>query len=377
MHIGIIGCGQLARLMALAGKPMGFQFSFVAIGNESTSCVEELGHIVQWHDKISASELLQALGNPDVITVEREDVDVSLLVQLAIKVKVHPSPKSVATCQNRLLEKLALSKLKIPSTPWLSATNSDTVKEAVELFKFPLVIKSLEQGYDGKNQWQPHNQLQLDELLQHSKAIDWIIEPKIDFIKETSLIGVRSSNGETTFYPLTENYHEKGILRTSVAPDNSINDEMFNAIKDNLERLLNDWQYVGVMAMELFILPDGFVVNELAPRVHNSGHWTDQSNITSQFENHLRAILGMPIGCTEFHGFAGMINILGTESNQSMAEPIEGKLHLYNKSHKQNRKLGHINFSDSSRNKLLNTLSKVERDLYQVNFFEKKNTCSS
>lgn len=364
MHIGIIGCGQLARLMALAGKSMGIRFSFVAIGDESTSCVEELGPVIQWHENISTSGLLQAMGHPEVITVEREDVDAHLLLELSMKVKVHPSPESVATCQNRLKEKLALNKLKIPSTPWFSVTNRDTLERAIELFNFPIVIKSLEQGYDGKNQWQIHDQKQLDQLLENTTTINWIVEPKIDFIKETSLIGVRSATGEIKFYPLTENHHENGILRASIAPDDHIDESVKREIEESLTQLFHKWQYVGVMAMELFILPDGFVVNELAPRVHNSGHWTDNSMLTSQFENHIRAILGMAIGSTELNGFAGMVNILGTDANESFEVPSEGKLHMYNKTHKPNRKLGHINLSDNSRHNLLNKLNKTENAIY-------------
>lgn len=377
MHIGIIGCGQLARLMALAGKPMGVRFSFVAIGDESTSCVEELGPIIQWQESISANGLLQAMGHPDVITVEREDVDAHLLLELSMKVKVHPSPESVATCQNRLKEKLALTKLNIPSTPWLSVTNQDTLERAVELFNFPIIIKSLEQGYDGKNQWQIHHQQQLDELLESSTQINWIVEPKIDFIKEASLIGVRSTTGEIKFYPLTENHHEDGILRASIAPEINIDDSVRHEIEENLAHLFQKWQYVGVMAMELFILPDGFVVNELAPRVHNSGHWTDNSMLTSQFENHIRAILGMAIGSTEFSGFAGMINILGTDTNQAFDAPADGKLHMYNKTYKPNRKLGHINLSDSSRKKLLSKLNQTEKTIYLSSRFDPKSVSYS
>ncbi len=390
MHVAIIGCGQLARLLAQAGKDLGITTSFIALENESIQCVKGLGRVVHWHRPMSIQGLLDALDNPDVITVERENVDVRLMLELSMHVKVYPSPECVATCKNRLKEKLALSKLNIAATPWLLVDSAESVKNAVHTFGLPVVIKALEDGYDGKNQWHIKTRAQLHRLLKESSKINWIVEPKIDFIKEVSLIGVRSNTGECKFYPLTENRHQKGILRSSIAPDNSIDANLLKLIEDDLQKLFNHWQYVGVMAMELFIVQDGFYVNELAPRVHNSGHWTvnrqgaTKQTVTSQFENHLRAILGMPLGLTDISGFAGMVNILGskeihqsnlynddliidqsehTQSKESRKISI-GEVFMYNKTPKPNRKLGHVNLLDDDRQRLVRKIEQMEVDIY-------------
>lgn len=381
MHVAIIGCGQLARLLAIAGKTIGIKTSFIALDNESTQCVKDLGRIVHWHRPMNIEGLLLALGNPDVVTVERENVDIKLMLEISMHTRVYPSPESVSMCKNRLKEKLALSKLNIAATPWLSVNNAESANKAVDTFGFPVVIKSLEEGYDGKNQWQLKTQLELEQLLEQSDKIDWIVEPKIDFIKEVSLIGVRSNNGECKFYPLTENQHERGILRKSIAPDQSIEPKILKKIEKDLKKLFEQWQYVGVMAMELFIVRDGYYVNELAPRVHNSGHWTANQSITSQFENHLRAIFGMPLGRTDFSGFAGMVNILGHANQQDVltssqffefdnVDTIEqrkftaGEVFMYNKTPKLDRKLGHVNLLDSSRRRLLKKMNQTEQDIY-------------
>ena len=390
MHVAIIGCGQLARLLAQAGKNLGIKTSFIALENESTQCVRGLGRIVHWHRLMSIQGLLAALDNPDVVTVERENVDVRLMLELSMHVKVYPSPECVATCKNRLKEKLALSKLNIAATPWLSVDSVESVKSAVNTFGLPVVIKALEDGYDGKNQWHIKTRSQLNKLLNEHNKINWIVEPKIDFIKEVSLIGARSNSGEYKFYPLTENRHQKGILRSSIAPDHSVDEKLLKLIENDLRKLFNHWQYVGVMAMELFIVQDGFYVNELAPRVHNSGHWTGniqwtgEQNVTSQFENHLRAILGLPLGLTDFKGFAGMVNILGSkeihQANLQMdhsafeatdqKDSVEtrklasGEVFMYNKTPRPNRKLGHVNLLDQDRQSLMRRIKQTEMEIY-------------
>lgn len=398
MHVAILGCGQLARLLAQAGKNLGIKTSFIALENESTQCVRDLGRIVHWHRPMSVDGLLDALDHPDVVTVERENVDVRLMLELSMHVKVYPSPESVASCKNRLKEKLALSKLNIAATPWLSVDSVESVKNAVYTFGLPVVIKALEDGYDGKNQWHIKTRAQLHKLLNESTHINWIVEPKIDFTKEVSLIGVRSSTGECKFYPLTENHHQKGILRSSIAPDHSVDAKLLKQIEGDLQKLFNQWQYVGVMAMELFIVHDGFYVNELAPRVHNSGHWTgnhssaDKQGFTSQFENHLRAILGLPLGMTEFNGFAGMVNILGNkeihqtniqtdysspelsnrDSSAETSKLATGEVFMYNKTPKPNRKLGHVNLLDQDRQSLVKRIEQTEVEIYGLSLLNGK-----
>ena len=364
MHITILGCGQLARLMALAGKPMNIEFTFVAIDNESTRCVDKLGKVVHWSKPVSVSSLLQALGETDVVTVERENIDVSLLLELSMHVNVFPRPESVAVCQNRIKEKTALSQLNIASTPWLAVTDAANLLDAAKYFDYPLVFKSTEEGYDGKNQARFANEQELTNFAEENGNIKGIVEPMIDFETEVSLIGVRSVSGEIKFYPLTENHHVGGILRTSLAPADFIPQEWLDNVQQNMTSLLEKWQYVGVFTMELFVTKDGIMVNELAPRIHNSGHWTENGAVTSQFENHLRAILDLPLGSTTSQGYAAMINILGTESENKNFDLPATNIHLYNKMYRPGRKLGHINLNDPQRNSLLNKVKLIEQMIY-------------
>ncbi|WP_196139775.1 5-(carboxyamino)imidazole ribonucleotide synthase [Aliikangiella sp. G2MR2-5] len=361
MHVAILGCGQLARLMAEAGEKLDIRFTFVSIENESSDCVNHLGKVVHWHKGMSGEALLQVIGNPDVITVERESIDTRLLFELSMSCPVSPSPEVIATCQHRLKEKQGLTKLNIPVTPWQLVSDRESLFEAVEKFGFPLIIKACENGYDGKNQWHLKNAQHLDLLIKEHEPKDWIAEPYINFIKEASLIGVRSACGEVQFYPVTENFHESGILKHSIAPLEEVPERQILAMQKSLNKLMSAWQYVGVMTMEMFLTDEGFMVNELAPRVHNSGHWTKDSDVTCQFENHLRAILGKPLGKTESPSYKGMINLLGKGDEFPNISLPDGSLYLYGKKPRAGRKLGHINMVDSNRQSLIRRMSQLER----------------
>ncbi|MCW8879097.1 MAG: 5-(carboxyamino)imidazole ribonucleotide synthase [Kangiellaceae bacterium] len=363
MHVVILGCGQLARLLAESGEQLNLDFTFVAIEDESVDCVKHLGPIVHWRKGISAEALLQATGMPDVVTVERESIDTKLLYELSLLCQVSPSPEIVATCQHRLKEKMGLSKLDIPMTPWFPVSDNKSLYEAVKMCGYPLIIKAFENGYDGKNQWHINNSEELEELVKEVDPKDWIIEPKINFITEASLIGVRSLDGEIRFYPVTENHHESGILKRSIAPLENIADSEVKKIQKSLKKLMESWQYVGVMTMELFLTKDGFMVNELAPRVHNSGHWTKNSDVTCQFENHLRAILGKPLGETNSPYYNGMINLLGKGTKLPKIDLPDGEIYLYGKLPRAGRKLGHINMFDSDRTNLIRRMSNAEEIL--------------
>ncbi|TQV84334.1 5-(carboxyamino)imidazole ribonucleotide synthase [Aliikangiella coralliicola] len=371
MHITILGCGQLARLMALAGKKMAIDFTFVAIDNESTRCVDKLAKIVHWSKHVSTTSLLQAIGETDVVTVEREDIDIRLLLDLSMRVNVFPRPESVAICQNRIKEKIALSQLNIASTPWFAVTDTTGLFEAAKYLNYPFIIKSAEHGYDGKNQARIKDENALNEYIDNfiepNEKIKAIAEPIVEFDTEVSLIGVRALSGEVKFYPLTENHHVGGILRRSMAPADFIPEDWLQNVKRNMTSLLEKWQYVGVLTMELFVTKDGIMVNELAPRIHNSGHWTDEGSVTSQFENHIRAISGLSLGSTMSKGYSAMVNILGTESESAAINLPETSVHLYNKMDKPGRKLGHINLSDPQRNSLLNKVKLVEQTIYSGN----------
>lgn len=338
MHVAIIGCGQLSRMMALAGIPMGFNFSFIADPGEDTRCVDHLGNVVTWEPNESAEALYERLGRPDRVTVEKEQVDVSKLETLQPHCPVHPNPKAFSACQHRHREKQLLHSLDIPCAPYSYGQPSDSD------VPLPVVVKSCSEGYDGKNQWVLKSQEDVDAFGQTAEEDNYIVEQFIPFEREVSQVSVRGADGEIIHYPLAENRHEKGILIESIVPAPSVSEELSSAARDYMSRIMEALDYVGVMAMECFVVSDNrLLVNELAPRVHNSGHWSQSGSATSQFENHMRAICELPLGSTQNFGVTGMINLIGTEAPPVDALVAESHMHWYGKTVRIGRKLGHVN----------------------------------
>jgi len=344
MRIAIIGCGQLSRMLALAGLPLGIQFSFIQDDiSQSRECVEGLGIIKASPKKIEESSIKQLyldLGEPDCITVEKEQVDLALLQALAGFCAIYPSIAAIKACQHRGEEKQLLANLAIPTSPYFY---NSSAQEALQILGSPVMVKSCTEGYDGKNQWLIKN-LADAEQFDRLKVQDYIIEAFIKFDKEVSLISVRSQSGQIDHYSLTDNEHERGILKRSIAPAMDMSDTIKRQAEHYMEMLLNKLHYVGVMAIEFFVVDHQLMVNELAPRVHNSGHWTQLGSITCQFENHIRALAGLCLGSTEQIAAAGMVNLIGTEQPPFDRLTGNSKLYWYNKTVKAGRKLGHINF---------------------------------
>lgn len=380
IRIAVIGGGQLARMMALDGLRLGIQFSFLVEPDESTQCIDGLGEKVVWDlggllnnpDESAFRELFEALGRPQVVTVEKEAVPVGILRGLLPLTQVYPGPDAVYQTQHRAREKQLLSRLAIPTANFKVASTLGEVREAYEAFGLPLFIKTVESGYDGKNQWQLHSLADLESFERENPTGPWVVEQHVRFDREASLIGVRSASGETAFYPLTENLHRKGILIRSLAPAPKLSAETENNARDYMERLFKEMNYVGVLAMECFVCGDDLLVNELAPRVHNSGHWTMDAGICSQFENHLRAIVDWPLGNAQPQGPKGMVNILGSrdvakhQPRQPGSSWLSGNstFHWYNKTDRPGRKLGHINFAHDDLQTLQEQLAAQDEQLY-------------
>lgn len=349
MRIAIVGCGQLSRMLALAGLPLGIQFSFINdTGEKKTDCVDGLGIVVSlspnWLEAQDMNALYHALGKPDCITVEKEQVDVKLLTALQAYCDVFPNPEAIIACQHRYREKQLLEKLSIPTSPFVYSISA---KKALDTIQLPMVVKSCSDGYDGKNQWV----LKTLEDIQHFDSLniqDYIIEAWIAFEREVSLVSVRAKNGDIQHYALTENTHENGILKQSIAPAVDENNSLTDKAHAYMESLLTTLDYVGVMAMECFVIDGELMINELAPRVHNSGHWTQIGSLSCQFENHVRALAGLVLGSTKSLGCIGMINLIGTEKPPLDLLSALSQLHWYNKSVKPQRKLGHVNFFDTT-----------------------------
>lgn len=350
MRIAIVGCGQLSRMLALAGLPLGIQFSFIQDDiSQNRDCVEGLGIIQKSPIKLADSsgydvqaitQLYQDLGAPDCITVEKEQVNPVLLQALALFCPIYPSVEAIKACQHRGQEKQLLAKLNIPTSPYFY---NQSALQAVKILGYPVMVKSCTEGYDGKNQWLIKNQADAEQFDQLG-ANDVIIEAFVAFDKEVSLVSVRNKSGQIEHYSLTDNHHEQGILKHSIAPAVNISDATLLQAQSYMESLLTELDYVGVMAMECFVIGEELMINELAPRVHNSGHWTQLGSITCQFENHIRALAGLNIGNTKQIAVAGMLNLIGTEQPPFDALTKNSKLYWYNKAVKAQRKLGHINF---------------------------------
>jgi 5-(carboxyamino)imidazole ribonucleotide synthase len=284
--------------------------------------------------------------------------------QLETYCTVRPSAASIAQCKSRIKEKQLLASLQIPCAPF---TYQVDVTQSAATLGLPMVIKSLNEGYDGKNQWVVNDTL---NSLAGSDSLgdnfgDHLIEQWIPFDKEVSLIGARDHDGDIRFYPLTENVHRNGILIRSTAPAKDITPEMQAAAQQYMRRLLEAENYVGVLAMELFVVGDQLLVNELAPRVHNSGHWTQMGATTCQFENHIRAVAGLPLGATTLTSKTGMLNLLGVAAPPMKTLSASSSLHWYNKPAKPNRKLGHINFTAADYASLDQQVDLAESYLYQ------------
>lgn len=360
MHIAIYGSGQLARMMALAGWQYAWRFSFIADAGEDTRCVDGLGKVVTRNDQWSAEELYQQLDKPDVITVEKEMVDTTLLAELQSHCPVHPSPQAVYLCQNRRREKQFLRDLQLPTAPWQSATSIIEIEHAAKALGYPFIIKTDEAGYDGKNQWRINQREDLVRFMEHYQDIELTIEGFVSFQREVSLIAARSTTGEKVFYPLTENHHVNGILQTCVAPAPDTGQPLQAQAQAMIEKLLDHLDYVGVLSMECFVTEQGLLINELAPRVHNSGHWTQRLPGASQFENHIRAISGLSLGSTGLDGCYGMINILNPLDEKTVA-PFFGphsEVHHYDKAPREWRKLGHINLQYADHTTLIEAMDK-------------------
>ena len=380
MRISIMGCGQLSRMLALAGWPMGFEFSFLAEKGEGTQCISGLGDIVTIADGMSAKEMYQALGQPDVITIEREAVDVALLKELKAFCPVYPDPDIALKIQNRHREKTLVHEAGIATSPWARIQNEESIQAAIDsIGGLPVVVKSTEDGYDGHNQWvidtaeqieafEADRQLILKGESKHKHAVlEWIVEQKIPFEREISVIGARNVDGSIACYVPGENVHKGGILITSLVPAPQLSEALQEKASRYISTLLEKSNYVGVLAVELFVVGDELIVNELAPRVHNSGHWTMDGADTSQFENHVRAIANLPLGETDHHGVVGMYNLLGKELSDDTSAPTqlvqsERFLHWYGKTSRPGRKLGHVNVLADDEQALNQRLADIERE---------------
>ena len=365
--VGILGGGQLGRMMALAGYPLGLRFR--VLDTYDAAPAGEMAELVVGASFDERAALARFADGLTAATYEFENVPVDAARFLAERVPVYPPPAALEASQDRLTEKTFFQSLGIPTPGFQAVDSRETLDAALHALGTPAVLKTRRLGYDGKGQRvirQPSEAEAAWDALQGGpagaggKPAPLILEAFVPFDREVSLIGARGRDGGAAFYPLIENYHHDGILRRSIAPAPATSSltQSPAALQAQAEaygrRALEALDYVGVLAIELFQVGDGLLANEMAPRVHNSGHWTIEGAETSQFENHLRAVLGLPLGATAPRGHAVMLNLIGgiPERAAMLALP-NAHVHLYGKAPRPGRKVGHVTLRGDDRDTVL------------------------
>ena len=367
MSIGILGGGQLGYMLALAGYPLGLRFRFLDPSPEAP-----VGRIAprvtgDFSDRAALEKFAHGL---EVVTYEFENVPVDAVHFLAKKVSVFPPPGALEAAQDRLREKQLFEKLGIPTTEFASVPAASDLDAALKKVGLPAVLKTRRMGYDGKGQWILKSQEDVRIAKEGLPRQPFIAERFVPFTREISVLAVRGKAGETAFYPLVENHHRKGILRLSLAPAPSVSPQIQRAAEEAARMVLESLNYVGVLAIEFFEHNGQLLANEMAPRVHNSGHWTIEGAVTSQFENHLRAINGFPLGSTTAIGSSAMINLIGEVPQPAKVLAIpSAHLHLYGKEPREGRKLGHVTLRAPSFDQLTNRFASLPA------FFQRPDFC--
>jgi 5-(carboxyamino)imidazole ribonucleotide synthase len=340
MTVGILGGGQLGYMLALAGYPLGLHFRFLDPSPEAP-----VGRIANRVTADFSDE--QALGKfshgLEVVTYEFENVPVAAAKFLAERVPVYPPPAALEEAQERLREKRLFRRLEIPTTEFAEVAKREDLDAAVKQVGLPAMLKTCRMGYDGKGQWLLRTAEDAEKARLELPDVPLILEKFVPFTRELSILGVRGRSGEIAFYPLIENHHRGGILRLSLAPAPNLPANLQQEAEYAAGKVLEDLGYAGVLCIEFFEIGGRLLANEMAPRVHNSGHWTIEGAVTSQFENHLRAILGMPLGSTAAMGVSAMINLIGEiPESAEVLNVSNAHLHLYGKEPRAGRKLGHV-----------------------------------
>lgn len=374
MTIGILGGGQLGYMLALAGYPLGLHFRFfdpspeAPVGRIASRVTADFG---------DESALEKFANGLELVTYEFENVPVEAVRFLAERVPVLPSAKALEAAQDRINEKTLFRELGIPTTDFEPVAGRDDLDAAVKKIGLPAILKTCRMGYDGKGQWHLRTtedvakaKSELPAAQDGSAGTPYILEKFVPFTRELSVIAVRARTGETAVYPLVENHHRGGILRLSLAPAPHLDPAIQRSAEQAARAVFDELEYVGVLAIEFFEQGGKLLANEMAPRVHNSGHWTIEGALTSQFENHLRAVVGLPLGSTLPIGCSAMLNLIGETPDAAEVLAVrDAHLHLYGKSPRAGRKLGHVTLRASSSEQLASRLSELS------SFFHRPEYC--
>ena len=343
--IGLLGGGQLGRMLAEAASTLGFDTVILEPQKNCPASRVAARHIQADYDDVDGLKALAAAC--DVVTTEFENVPASVVAILEAEgVRVAPNGRALAVAQDRVEEKTYLSRVGATTVDFRKVDNLDDLTAAIEALGLPALLKTRREGYDGKGQVWIRDMADATAALESLGGRPSILEAAARFSRELSVIAARGTDGSVAVYPLGQNIHENGILRTTIAPADNVDADTQARAVDIATNILNGLDYVGVIGVELFDLGDRLLVNEIAPRVHNTGHWTQAGCGCDQFEQHIRAIAGWPLGSTKPHAKVEMTNLLGDEINDwpTLAANPSNHLHFYGKHEaRAGRKMAHVN----------------------------------
>jgi 5-(carboxyamino)imidazole ribonucleotide synthase len=359
MRIGILGGGQLAMMMIQMSAK--HNIDFIVVDPSDNPPASKYAQCIKsdYNDKDSLDRLINEC---DIVTIDFENVPSEALKYLENKVSVYPSSYAVEICQDRLKEKNIFNKHNIPTTEFHTVNSISDLSLAISILGTDSILKSRRLGYDGKNQI-TINEHSAEEAWLLSGEAEAILEKKVDFKTEVSIIGVCPKSSETIFYPLVENFHRNGILNLSIAPYN--NPKLQKLAESYHNKITKELNYTGVLVIEFFVDKSGsLIANEMAPRVHNSGHWTNEGANISQFEAHVMAIADIDIKNILINGNSAMLNIISKMPENMLTNNNNYKLYDYGKSERLNRKLGHITVNNNDKKDLMKDVEKISKSVF-------------
>jgi 5-(carboxyamino)imidazole ribonucleotide synthase len=341
--IGILGGGQLGRMLSVAASRLGFKTHIFEPGaNPPAAHVADRVTTANYDDAEALNAFAQSV---DVITYEFENIPTSALDILENIRPIHPNREALRVSQDRITEKDFLANLGLTPAPYAAVDTLADLEHAVTEIGMPAILKTRRFGYDGKGQARINTAADLGQAIADMAGQPAVLEGFVNFTHEVSVIGARSENGDVSCFDPGENIHRGGILHTTTVPARLSKAQRMDAVL-MAGRILNALDYVGVIGLELFVTPKGLIVNEIAPRVHNSGHWTQNGCAVDQFEQHIRAVAGWPLGDGSRHSDVVMENLIGADMDRvpDLAKDPSVSLHLYGKAEvKAGRKMGHFN----------------------------------
>jgi 5-(carboxyamino)imidazole ribonucleotide synthase len=358
-RVGIVGGGQLGMMLAEAGAGLGIGCRTLDPSPDAPAS-RVAPSIVGAYDDVD--RLAELAATSDIVTYEFENVPVASARFLAERVEVAPPPEALEFAQDPLIEKTLIQDFGLAVAPYAPVASKEELAEALEVIGVPSILKTRRLGYDGKGQVRLTDVGDAQEAWRSLGEVPSILESLVAFDRELSILGVRGRDGRAVFYPLVENHHRDGILRVSIAPAPGVSDGLQQAAEGYASAVMDRLGYVGVLAIEVFQVGDRLLGNEMAPRVHNSGHWTIEGAPTSQFENHLRAICGLELGRTLPSSYSAMVNLIGTMPRpEALPAGPSVHVHAYGKHARPGRKLGHVTVVDDDPDTVFRVLQVITR----------------